>query len=255
MSTTHAESADWLLFGGNKPSARARLFCFHHAGGAASMYRKWAEEVPPELELLAVQLPGREFRIREKGFTRVEPLVQELLRVLGPFLDRPFAFFGHSMGATVGFELARALRRRGERGPAHFGVSGRIAPHLRSRFTPVHELQDRELVNRLMKMGGLPEHILKEPELMALVLPLVRNDYGIVDNYQLVPEPPLACPMTVFWGHGDIIVSREEAAGWQQHTTGSFSLHGLPGDHFFVGSARRELQQLLFPELKQALGQ
>ena len=95
-----------------------------------------------------------------------------------------------------------------------------------------------------MKMGGLPEHVLQEPELMALVLPLVRSDYGIVDNYQLTPDVPLSCPMTVFWGHGDIIVSREEAAGWQQHTTGRFTLHGLPGDHFFVGSARREVHRM-----------
>lgn len=254
MSAMQDNSSDWLLFGASKVPARARLFCFHHAGGAGSMYRRWADEAPVGLSVYAVQLPGREFRLREQPFTRVEPLVQELMRVLEPRLDLPFAFFGHSMGATVAFELARELRRREARGPVHIGISGRIAPHVRSRFTPVHELKDAELVDRLRRMGGLPEHVLREPELMAIVLPLIRADYSIVDNYQLTPEPPLSCPMTVFWGHNDIVVKQEEAAGWQQYTTGRFSLHGFPGDHFFINNAGREMQQLLYRDMLPALG-
>jgi medium-chain acyl-[acyl-carrier-protein] hydrolase len=218
------------------------------------MYRKWADELPPELELFAIQLPGREFRIREKCFTQVEPLVQEVLRVLEPLMDRPFAFFGHSMGATVAFELARELRRRGARQPVVLGISGRIAPHCRSRFRPVQELTDAQLVEKLKEVGGLPEYVLNEPELMAHVLPLVRADYKIVDDYRLIPEPPLSCSISAFYGLGDVLTTQEEISGWQQHTTGKFTMQGFPGDHFYLTHARGDILRTLRDGLQQALG-
>jgi medium-chain acyl-[acyl-carrier-protein] hydrolase len=246
--------AQWLMFGGTRAAARARLFCFHHAGGAASMYRRWMDDLPPEFDLYALQLPGREFRIREEAFTQLEPLVQEVVQVLTPLMDRPLVLFGHSMGATVAFELARELRRRGVSQPLLLGVSGRIAPHFRSRFTPVQELTDAQLVEKLKNVGGLPDYVLNEPELMAHVLPLVRADYKIVDNYRLVPEPPLSCPIAAFHGLNDILTNQEEITGWQQHTTGKFTVQGFPGDHFFLANARREILQALRSGLQQVLG-
>jgi surfactin synthase thioesterase subunit len=248
------DSAEWLMFGGARAAARVRLFCFHHAGGAASMYRKWAEELPPEVDTFAIQLPGREFRIKEAPLTKLETILQEVLRVLEPRLDRPFAFFGHSMGATIAFELARELRRRGARQPVHLGVSGRIAPHLRSRFRPVQQLSDAELVTQLRKAGGLPDYILNEPELMAHVLPLVRADYTLVDNYQYVPEPPLACSISAFWGQGDVLATQDEVSQWRQHTAGSFTQHGFPGDHFFLAHARPDVLRILRAALAPATG-
>lgn len=217
------------------------------------MYRKWVDDLPPELDLYAVQLPGREFRIREASFTQLEPLIQELVRVLNPLLEQPFALFGHSMGATVAFELARALRRRGARQPLMLGASGRIAPHFRSRFTPVQELTEAQLVEKLRKSGGLPDYVINEPELMAMVLPLVRSDYKIVDGYRLAPEPPLTCPIAAFYGLNDALTTPEEISGWQQHTTGAFSVQAFPGDHFFLANARREILSTLSRGLLQAL--
>jgi surfactin synthase thioesterase subunit len=248
------DSTEWLMFGGKRAAARVRLFCFHHAGGAASMYRKWAEELPQEVDTFAIQLPGREFRIREAPLTKLEAILQELVRVLGPQLDRPFAFFGHSMGATVAFELARELRRRGASQPVHLGVSGRIAPHLHSRFKKVQQLTDAELVAKLRQVGGLPDYVLNEPELMAHVLPLVRADYVIVDGYQYVPEPPLACSVSAYWGQRDVLATEDEVSQWRQHTTGNFTLHGFPGDHTFLANARPDILRILRAALEAAPG-
>ena len=247
---------EWLMFGGQKkPAARMQLFCFHHAGGGASMYRKWVDALPEEISLCAIQLPGREFRLREPCFTRMEPLVQELARLLTPRLELPFAFFGHSMGALVAFELARELRRRGAREPFHLGVSGRIAPQVRSRFRPAAELTDAQLIERVRELGGLPEHIAREPELLALVMPVIRADYGIVDNYTCASEPPLSCAISAFWGRSDILATEEQVSGWKQHTTGRFTVHDFPGDHFFVNTVWQDVQRALSEDLTQAFQQ
>ncbi|QSQ15448.1 thioesterase II family protein [Myxococcus landrumensis] len=245
---------EWLMFSGQrKPAARLQLICFHHAGGGASMFRKWAEELPEEIAVSAVQLPGREFRLREPCFTRMEPLIHELVKRLTPRFDLPFAFFGHSMGALVAFELARELRRRGEREPFYLGVSGRIAPQLRSRFRPAAELTDAQLIERVRELGGLPEQVAREPELLALVLPIIRADYAVIDNYTCTAEPPLSCAISAFWGRGDILATEEQVFAWKQHTHHQFTIRDFPGDHFFVNTVRQDVQRALRADLKQAL--
>lgn len=250
--TTPDDATDWLLYHEPRRSVRMRLFCFHHAGGGASMYRSWPQDLPDDIGVAAVQLPGREFRLKEPCITELPRIVTRLTELLGPLLDRPYALFGHSMGASIAFELAHELRRCGQPTPVHLGVSARIAPHLRSRFRPMRELSDAELIEQLRRVGGIPAHVAAEPELMALVIPLVRADYEIVDNYRYEPEEPLDCPVTGFWGRSDILATESEVRAWGDHTRGGFDLHELPGDHFFVNHSRSTVQALLLRGIEAA---
>ncbi len=253
MAPSRDESSPWLLPGDRSDQARARLFCFHHAGGGASMFFPWSKASPPDIHVVSVQMPGREHRIREDCITTLSPVVQTIARVLEPWLDLPYAMFGHSMGASIAFETARELRRGGQPMPVHLGVSGRIAPHLRSRFSPVHTLDDSELIDRIRSAGGMPAHVVSEPELLELVLSVIRADYCIVDDYRYAPEPPLACSISAHYGQDDILANASEVEAWREHTEGSFSSHGHTGDHFFVNEHRASIQGIVERALQAAM--
>ena len=217
-----------------RPRARLRLFCFPWAGVGASAYFRWSRSLPDEIEVLSVQYPGREDRWREPGLRRIEPLVELLGPDLAPFCDRPFAFWGHSMGALVAFELARQQAGHGGPSPRHLFVSGRQAPQLVERREPIPDVPDAEFIVELQRRyGGVPDAIARDPEVRALYLPTIRADLELVSRYTYQPGPPLACGLSVFGGLADH-VSRVELEAWQTQTTGSFRIHLLPGDHFFV---------------------
>lgn len=234
------------------PQARLRLFCFPYAGGGASIYRTWGEQLPPQVEMRPVQLPGRENRMSEPSLTRIEPLVQAVAEALLPYLDLPFAFFGHSMGALVAFELARKLRSAVDLEPLQLFVSGRIAPHHVRSEPPNYNLPEPELIEELRRLNGTSEEALEHPELMGLMLPLLRADFELVQTYTYAGGAPLGCPVTAFGGAQDTEVSMEELAGWREHTTGDFSLRMFEGGHFFLHAAREQLLQIVSTELRRA---
>lgn len=227
------DSDAWLPYGIRRPGASMRLFCLPYAGGSASAYRNWAASLPLHIEALPVQLPGRETRLREPCITSVPLLVQALAEGLHPFLDRPFALFGHSFGALVGFELCRHLRRRGLRPAGRLFVSARAAPHLPARRPPIHHLADDDLVAELYRLEGTPVTVLECEELMRLVLPTVRADFTAAESYGYRSEDPLACPIIAFAGVGDAEVSLDEVDAWRNHTSQPFSQTLVPGGHFF----------------------
>jgi medium-chain acyl-[acyl-carrier-protein] hydrolase len=249
--TTKRLSGKKSWFGSFKPNPKAqlRLFCFPYAGGGASVYRSWEQQLPSLVEVRAVQLPGRENRMGERPFTRVEPLVEALAEALLPFLDLPFAFFGHSMGAVVAFELARKLRTAVNLEPRHLFVSGRIAPHIVRVEPPNYNLPDPELIEELRRLDGTPEEALEHPELMGLMLPLLRADFELVQTYSYADGAPLGCSVTAFGGLKDKEVSREELAGWREHTAGDFSLRMFEGGHFFLHAARSQILAAVSAEL------
>ena len=231
----------WIAYHKPRPEARVRLYCFPHAGGGASIYRTWPGALPPQIEVLPVQLPGREARIREPAFTGLPPLIANLLPALGRgLLGGPVAFFGHSMGALIAYELARALRGAGSPRPLHLFVSARRAPDLPARTEPIHALPEPEFRQRLRELNGTPEAVLEHPELMELVGPTLRADFTLIESYEPVSAPPLDCPITAFGGVDDRDVSEEEVASWRRFTTAGFQLRMLPGDHFFLGQASGE---------------
>jgi medium-chain acyl-[acyl-carrier-protein] hydrolase len=228
----------WLAYREVNPRARLRLFCFPYAGGGASAYRGWAAALPPDLEVCPVQLPGRESRLREPSFDRSGPLIEALADALAAHLDMPFVFFGHSMGALLSFELARELRRRKGPLPLHLFVSGRRAPQVPAREEPIHDLPEPEFLAELRQLNGTPEEVLQHTELMRLLIPVLRADFAVNETYVFHPGEPLDLGISAFGGLGDEEVTREDLVGWSEHARGIFRLRMLPGDHFFLHSAR-----------------
>ncbi|HVF60151.1 MAG TPA: thioesterase domain-containing protein [Thermoanaerobaculia bacterium] len=245
-----SRATPWLAYREIDPRARLRLFCFPYAGGGASAYRAWGAALPTGIEVCPVQLPGREGRLREPPFTRMGPLVEALAGAL-PLADLPFAFFGHSLGALVAYELARALRRRGGPEPLALLLAGRRGPRRPPREEPIHELPDAEFMARLRELNGTPEEVLEHGELMALLLPLLRADFALHETWELRPEEPLAIGVSAFGGLADPEVTREDLEDWRGETRGRFRLRMLPGDHFFLHSERALLTEAVARDLSE----
>lgn len=253
MTTTPlAPSSPWLLRPRPNPQAKLRMFCLPYAGGGASVYVPWANLLPPSIELCAVQLPGRERRIREPAFTSTAGLIAALVPELRPLLDRPFVLFGHSMGALLSFELARALRRQGIQ-PHALLVSGHRGPQLPPSHPPLHALPQPELIEELRQMNGTPTEVLDHPELLELLVPVIRADFQLCETYGYIPEPPFDFPISAFGGLQDPLCSREELAGWSEQTTAAGTYRMLPGDHFFLHTNRQMLLQALLLDLRRLL--
>ncbi|HEV7670276.1 MAG TPA: thioesterase domain-containing protein [Thermoanaerobaculia bacterium] len=241
----------WLAYREPSPRARFRLFCFPYAGGGASAYRGWAGALPADVEVCPVQLPGREGRLRDRPFDRLEPMIQALADVLVPYFDLPFAFFGHSMGGLISFELARELRRRGGPEPLHLFVSARRGPQVPSREEAIHDLPEPEFSNKLRELNGTPEEVLQHAELMKLLTPILRADFAVNETYVYTPGEPLACGVSAFGGLGDVEVTKEDLAAWNDLTRGRFRLRMLPGDHFFVHSGKELILDSLARDLAE----
>lgn len=232
-----ASSPDaWVVRHRPDPKADLRLFCFSYAGGGASMFRSWSDGLPPEAEVCAVALPGRESRIGELPYRRLTPLVEALADAVEPYLDRPFAFFGHSMGALVAFELARHLRRTSKPQPVRLTLAAFRAPQLPNPNISIHHLPD-EVFKVVLRSEGVPETILQSDELMQAVLPTLRADLELCDTYEYSAEPPLGCPLSIFGGLGDVRISASDLAGWRTQATTVSGPTMFPGSHFFVHSA------------------
>jgi surfactin synthase thioesterase subunit len=225
-----------------------RLLCLPHAGGSAGYFFPLARALGPDVEVLAVQYPGRQNRRHEPFATDVAELVRGVRAALPETGAGSSALFGHSMGAVVAFELARARERCGEKPVRHLFVSGRRGPSC-VRDGAVHALPDRDLIEVVAGNGGTSRILLDDPELRTLFLPVIRSDYRLIESYHFRPGPPLTCPITVLCGDADPAVTDEEAAAWQQHTTGRFDLRVFTGGHFFLENHRPEIAALLRSEL------
>ncbi|VAW31023.1 Thioesterase in siderophore biosynthesis gene cluster, partial [hydrothermal vent metagenome] len=223
----------WLAYAQANETAVLRLFCFPHAGGGANGYREWVAGLAPEIEVLPVQLPGREMRFLERPFDRMASLLDALLLALRPFLDKPFAFFGHSLGALVSFELARRLEQDGFMAQ-HLFVSGYGAPHLPVKLPPMHHLDDEQFVLALRDLGTVPTAVLQNEELLELLLPMLRADFAIYERYQYQDAPPLSCPLTILGGQDDPLVPPEMLDSWAQHSTQPRGVHLFSGGHFYL---------------------
>jgi medium-chain acyl-[acyl-carrier-protein] hydrolase len=251
---SNADDSRFMLFRPN-PAARLRLFCLPYAGGGASVFGTWSNGLPQQVQACPIQLPGRENRLMEPPFTRLALLVQKLVGILQPYMDIPFAFFGHSMGGLICFELARELRRRHDPLPVHLFVSGRPAPQLLSQAAPMFRLPEPAFVSELRRRyNGIPDFVLQSEELTRLFLPTLRADVELIETYAYASEPPLACPITAFGGLQDSNVTRDTLAAWQDHTSSSFNLRMFPGSHFYLNESReilvRAISQELTPKLR-----
>lgn len=232
------------------PKARFRLFCFPYAGAGASIFRTWLEDLPAEIEVCPIQLPGREDRLKETTFTRLSPLIKTLTPLLRPYLDKPFAFFGHSLGALLSFELTREFRRQNFPSPVHLFVSASRAPHIPDLDFPIHRLPEAKLTEYLRRLNGTPPEVLQNPELLKLFLPILRSDLAILETYFYATQEKLNCPISAFGGLEDTQVSQEQLGAWCDQTNGDFKLQMFFGDHFFLHNNRQLLLQAIAQEIE-----
>jgi medium-chain acyl-[acyl-carrier-protein] hydrolase len=239
-----APAAAW--FPGAESTAGPRLFCFPHAGGGAAAFAGWQSARIPACP---VRLPGRESRMAEAPFTHMGPLVEALAGGIEGYLAESYAFFGHSMGAAVAFELARALGRRGLRGPAALFVSGARAPRCRRDWVPPPAPSDEELIEELRHLEGTPADLLEDPLAMRAMLPALRADAALYRDYVYAEGTPLACPIHAYGGEGDSRIAGEHLEAWAHETTGPFTLRWFSGGHFFPYARHEEFLRGLAADL------
>jgi medium-chain acyl-[acyl-carrier-protein] hydrolase len=255
MTIAVSPVASWAARPPAGSQARLRLFCFPYAGGGASVFRGWAQQLSASVAVYPVQLPGRESQLNEPAFIRMEPLVRALAQTLLPDLDRPFALFGHSMGALICFELARFLRQHYRLSPIQLFVSAHRAPQLPNPEPAIYQLPEPAFLEKLRRLNGTSEAVLRNAELLALMLPALRADFTICGTYEYMSDAPLDCPITAFGGTQDPLVSHDQIAAWRDQTSSGFSIRAVPGDHFFLHSARSLLLWSVEHDLREQLGQ
>lgn len=233
MATPTVDEALWFRRFHPRPDAGTTLVCLPHAGGTASFFYGISQLLPPDVEALAVQYPGREDRRHEPQVDSVQELAGQIFGEIRLRLDRPVALLGHSMGATVGFELARLLEQQPGAGPVALFASGRPAPS-QHRTRDIHRLDDAGIIEELEKVSGTDARILRNSEYLQTALPSIRGDYRAAETYEYRPGPPLRCPVVGLTGDSDIRVSADEMPAWREHTSGSFELEVFPGGHFYL---------------------
>ncbi|MEV7855230.1 alpha/beta fold hydrolase [Streptomyces sp. NPDC088183] len=219
----------------SQPSpGRMRMFCFPYAGGGASAYAGWQSRLTADIEVLPVQLPGREGRMNEPRFTDLHALVAELDEEIGPELDHPHVLYGHSMGALIAYALAQHRYVRGSRLPAALVLGGQRAPHLPAPLPDDPGIRDEELVRLLDGHGGLPRVLLDHPEWLSALLPTVRDDLRLCAAAGTVDRTPLPVPLHVFGGSEDRLVTVDEVREWTRYSTAYGETLVVPGGHFFI---------------------
>jgi medium-chain acyl-[acyl-carrier-protein] hydrolase len=246
---TGVRSGEWHAPLRSDRQARVRLICFPYAGGGASAFRGWSALFPPAVEVVPVHLPGRDNRFKEPPFATLPQLIDALAHGLSQILDLPFALLGHSMGALIAFELARRMRRDGIRAPLCLFVSGRGSPRSPRRGQPLHTAPPDVLIHALHRLNGTPEAILQNAEVMEVLIPLLRADFALSETYEYVVDSPLECPISALGGLDDAGTDREVLQAWHEETVGGFRWRLLPGDHFFLHSARSQLVEAVYSDL------
>ncbi|MDG2305446.1 MAG: alpha/beta fold hydrolase [Candidatus Binatia bacterium] len=238
-STEHGSVAkQWIRTPRANPGARLRLLCLPYSGGAASIFHTWPQLLPLSVEVCAVELPGHGARILEKPFRRMEPLIDALIGATEDLRAGPFAVFGHSLGGTLAFELARELERRDLSAPRGIFVGGAVPPHCPHPVLNWHTLPDDELVDVLDRINGIPQQILQEKELLQLILPGIRGDLELLSTYRYVEEGPLRSPLWAFAGASDPLAKPEQIEAWAELSPDGFAFSVVEGGHFFLSTNR-----------------
>ncbi|MGZ4105935.1 MAG: thioesterase II family protein [Tumebacillaceae bacterium] len=241
------QTSRWFLNTSPNPTAKLRLFCLPFGGGGASIYFNWSRQLPSDVEVIAIQPPGRENRIGEVPFRNTSQLVEELATEMLPLLDKPYVLFGHSMGALLAYELTCEFRRRGHKLPEHLYASSHTAPQI-SRQSRSHQLPDDEFWEHVIQLNGTPKEVLANDELRELVLPTLKADFEMCETHEFVPEAPLECPITVYAGLQESKY-QEHFRAWSERTSGGFRMRMFPGDHFYLNTARDLLLGMLSHDL------
>jgi len=244
----------WFVIPKPNANAKLRLICLSYAGGSASTYQDWAGNLGRNIELIAVQLPGRSNRITETALDDMADLVDQLSQQLIPLLDKPYVLIGHSLGSQVGFELLHHLMQFKKPLPLHFIASGRRGPSVIRQSKKIDAMNDEEFMDYIRELKGTPETVLNNPEIMALLLPMLRADFKLAFEYQYKKRALLPCNITVFKGESDPTTSMDDMLGWQLDFCATIAMKEFSGGHFFIEESEKsvvsEIKILLLAELK-----
>ncbi|HEX4060376.1 MAG TPA: alpha/beta fold hydrolase [Streptosporangiaceae bacterium] len=243
MSQPHPGDKLWFRRFSPSPNATARLLCLPHAGGSAPFFRPVAMALGPEVDVVAVQYPGRQDRRTERPIDEIAVLADHIHGILRHQPRLPVTFFGHSMGAAVGFEVARRLEADGH-DPVRLFVSGRRAPST-NRNETVHLRDDAGIMAEVRKLNGTVSSLLGDDEMMRAVLPALRADYHAIETYSCTTETAVSCPITALTGDADPNTTVDEATAWAQHTSGTFSIQVFNGGHFFLTDHAGKITKIL----------
>lgn len=236
------------------PDAVIRLFCFPYAGGSAQIFQDWCQSLPPEVEVIGVQYPGRGSRFVDPLISSCDGMIEALLPQIMPLLTKPFIFFGHSNGGMLSFELARALQQKAANNPHlsrqlyHF-ISAKRAIHLPARKRALHALPDDEFLEELKSLGGTPKEILAQKELMELFMPVLRSDFALSETFSYKGENKLKCDASLLYGTGDVDVPESDVLKWHELMDGHVDVRKYAGDHFFINSHKEEVLDYLNEKL------
>lgn len=243
---TSLSDSPWFVTSRPIGRPRARLFCLAHAGGAPTLFHTWPADLPDDIEVVGIQLPGHGRRYSEPPLDNMDALLDGLMPALLSATDIPFAFFGHSMGALIACEAAARLEGLG-RYAGHLCVSACRPPHMPVTPTPMHALPRSAFVERLRGIGGIPDELLNLPDFLDAFLPVLRADFTLIETWRGSETTRLSCPMTAFCGDADPLVPAEQMRAWSRHTQGPFSFHSFRGGHFYL----RENQAALLARISR----
>jgi medium-chain acyl-[acyl-carrier-protein] hydrolase len=231
---------------------RVRLFCLPFAGGSAAVFAGWGERLKPDIEVWAAQPRARGMRYKEPSLETVEAMADEYFAALRPSLDMPFAFYGHSLGGLLGFELTRRLQAEGLALPEHLFIGASGPPHMGRIYEEIGHLPDAEFILAIQeRYAGIPEAVLREPELMAMFLPPLKGDFVAYERYQFRRTVQVACPVTVFAGAEDRVLAPHLLEEWERHVAGAFSMETVPGGHFFLTESAERVQRRIRKSLEE----
>lgn len=246
-------SPKWISCPKSLPQPKLRLICFPPAGSGTIIYQKWATQLPPDVEMWSIRLPGRETRLRDPLFYSLPPLIESIANTLAPHLEQPYLLFGHSLGSLISFELSRHLNHLGKPLPQQLLLSGHRAPHRPPLNPPIHQANDELFLARIKAMGGTPDAFFEMTDLVELMLPTLRADFTIWENYQYQEDSPLDIPITVFGSDEDRDAAEADFFAWEQHTSSEFVAHMFHGNHFYFQDDPQPLIALMNNSLEQYL--
>ncbi len=247
----------WIITPDPRPDARLRLLCFHHAGGGAFGFRSWTRLLHPDVELMAVQLPGRENRHAEAPISEAATILDALVQALRTRQDKPLALFGHSLGAVLAYLLARRIQNDGEFGPPiHLFVSASAAPRFESdddayELDRLPALSDKAVIKQIERLGGTPPEALGDGRLMQALVPTLRADMELIRRVRIPPGDLLQTALTILGGRDDRLAPRRDLETWRELTTHHAQLRLLPGGHFYSQTALPALVAIINAELAQ----
>lgn len=244
---------NWLPRWGSRPEAKIRIYCLSYAGGGASIYYTWNNFFSTNVEICPVQLPGREERLNESPIKDFETLIAVLLPMVAKTIDRPYAIYGHSLGACLGYELARRLLVQYHLPPVCYFGGAHRSPCVPYYYSSVKFMSDEEMLKMVSRFNGLPPAFFESQEIIDLMVPLLRSDLLLCESYQHQPGSSLDSDMVIFWGKFDSNISHEKLSAWPKHSNRNVQMIALDGDHFFIKTHKLDVLEKIRTTLEEKL--